>query len=105
MEEKCERIVSFLAAKLKEEEKEGQKERTTLQDNTSLGQAGKFVILPSACGTKLAVCRCSRRIAEKDGDDGKVAESRSASEREQMGGEDYGRKEKTELKWKKRQSC
>ena len=30
-----------------------------------------------------AVCqRCSRRIAEKDGDDGEVAASRSASERE-----------------------
>ena len=38
---------------------------------------------PNAYGTKLAVCqRCSRRIAAKDRDDGKVAGSGNASERE-----------------------
>ena len=64
-----------------------QKERQTSQNETSLGQVWK--IAPSRCayGTELAVCqRCSRKIAEKDGDDGEVAAAAISSERGKMGG-------------------
>ena len=44
-----------------------------------------MVLSPFSSGAELAVCQCcSRRIAEKDGDDGKVAAAGSSSEREQM---------------------
>ena len=47
-----------------------------------------------------------QRIAEKDGDDGKVAAAGSSSEREQVGGGDSKQpKGEDRIEMKKRQSC
>ena len=71
---------------MKEGEKEKKGEKKEKQDEASLGQVWKMVIFPRAQGTELAVCyRSSRRIAKEDGDDGEMAASGSASEREMMG--------------------
>ena len=59
------------------ERQERQKERQTPQSETSLGEIWKMALSPCAVGAELALCqRCSRRIAEKDGDDGKGGSSR-----------------------------
>ena len=50
--------------------------------------------------------RCGRGIAEKDGDDAKVAAAGSSSEREQMGGGGSKQpKGEDRIDMKKRQSC
>ena len=83
----------------------------TSQSETSLREIWKMALSPCAFGAELALCqRCSRRIAEKDGDDGKLAAARSSSEREQKGGGDStkveaAKRRRTGLKRKKRQSC
>ena len=77
-----ERIANFHAAKLKEEVK-GRKSEKTPQDETSLGQVWKIVTFLMLWAQKLPLCqRSSRGVAEKDRDDGEVAESGTASERE-----------------------
>ena len=76
-----ERVASFLGAKLKEE---GRKEKRV---KNAPGRDKSWESLedcdfPYAYDTKLAVRqRSNSRIAEKDGDDGEVAESGSASEK------------------------
>ena len=61
------------------ERKGRQKERQTSE--TSLWEIWKMALSPPASGAELAMCqRCSRRIVEKDGDDGKVAAAESSSE-------------------------
>ena len=57
------------------------------QNETSLGEVCKIVPSPGAFGTEWSLCQCcSRRIAAKDGDNGKVAAGAIPSERGQMGG-------------------
>ena len=78
-----------------------QNERQTSQSETSLGEIWKMALSLFASGAGLAKCqRCSRRIAEKDGDDGKVAAVGSSSEREQMGTRRDGPQE-MKLSWKR----
>ena len=72
----------------------------------TLGEIWKMALSPLFFGQNWP---CVNATAEKDGDDGKMAASGSASEREQMGRGDFGKggknqKEKTELKWRKRQN-
>ena len=58
--------------------KDRQKEGHTHQNETSFGEVWKIALSPGDCGTELAWCQCcSRRIAEKDGDNGKVAAAAS----------------------------
>ena len=86
-----ERIVSLFTARMKEEKKEKarrRRDRQTSQSETSLGEICKMAHSPFAFGAELALCqRCTGKIAEKDGDDGKHAAG-SSSEREQTGGGD-----------------
>ena len=83
---KCkERIASFFTAKRKEEKKERQKE--TSQSETSLGDIWKMALFPCAVGAESDLCKCcNRRLAEKDGDDGKVAAVGKSSKKEWMDG-------------------
>ena len=56
---------------------------------TGLGEVWKIALSLGAVDTELALCQCcSRRIAEKDGDNGKVAAAaaENSSQRGQMGG-------------------
>ena len=100
MKEKGERIVSFLAAKLKEEEKEkkGRKSEQRPRTTQVWGKSGSllfFLLLMAQNWLCVAAAEVLQKRTEMMG---KVAESGSASEREQMGGGDYSQKEKTELK-------
>ena len=53
------------------------------QSVTDPGEIWKMALSPFTFRAELAMCqRCSRRIAEQDGDDGKVAASGSGNERE-----------------------
>ena len=61
----------------RKEEKKGRKSDKSPRTGQVLGKSGRWLCQ-----------RCSRRIAEKDGDDGKVAAAGSSSEREQMCGGD-----------------
>ena len=71
--------------KTKEEEKE--KKGSNNHKRTSFREVWKKALSPFASAAELAMCqRCSRRFAEKDGDDGNVAATVSSSERLQMGG-------------------
>ena len=64
------------------------------KSETSLGKVWKMALSLNAVGAELVVCqRCSGRIAEKNGDDGKNAAARSPSERKQMGGGDPAKME------------
>ena len=75
--------------KLSYSEEERRRERKEMQKDRQTSQNEVWKIALSLCAERaeLATCqRRSRRIAEKDGDDGKVAASGSSSEREQVGG-------------------
>ena len=70
-----------------------------------------MALSPYASGAELAMCqRFSRRIADKDGADGKVAAAGSSSEREQMCGGDPQRwnrpngEDRTEMKKKEKEA-
>ena len=79
-----ERIASFLTVKRIEEEKEkkGRKSDNSPRTRHVLVKFGRWLFLLMLLVTELAVCqRCSR-------DNGKVAATRSSSEREQMFGGD-----------------
>ena len=63
-----------------------QEERRTSQSETNLGEVWRVALSLFAFWAELAMCqRCSRRIAEKDGDDEKMDAARSSSEREADG--------------------
>ena len=66
----------LLYARIKEEKKgkEGRKRNGRPRARQVLGKSGRWLFLLPASGAELALCqRCSRRIAEQAGDDGKVA--------------------------------
>ena len=80
-------------------EKEGRNRDRRPSARQVLEKSGSFF----ASGAALVVCQlCTRRIADKDGDERKVAAARSSSEREQMSGGSHmggsSQKEKTGLK-------
>ena len=88
MEKSAKEGLQALSQNRKEEEKkERQKEGQNPQNETSFGEVWEIALSLGDYGTELAWCQCSsRRIAEKDGDNGKVAAAAISSERGQMGG-------------------